>query len=324
MKPLEITSHLFIGCAVLAASCVQAEPYIEISLDLKVEATRPSFPDSTPRAVKVTCVTGPDVWRMENDYITGANRQQWFYDGTNVYLQLESTLHVWPSADGQPLGSVSENVPWLAFCSGCYLKRSGRLIPLPAEDLRHARDRYAYTDQTTAFSDQLGLPKMIDLFASKSLLEKSENDFDRENFFGDRWAEAKKRALARIEEGKLTFHYEATASTNFLGQTFPTEFTFYQKGRPYEQNGDWTWTGSGKVTALRQTEKPTGLLAGKQKSTVIDNRFPGGMIYSVTSASLSPTNDPALQIRYAARADGLKRMQEFETERRLQPKTTSK
>lgn len=323
MKILGTSLHVLVGCGAMTAICVQAEPYVEISFELEVKASNAAFPDSKPRVVHAKCVTGPDAWHMENDYIKGAKTQQWFYDGTDVYMRLESTVSAWPSADGQPLGTVSENVPWLAFCSGRYLKRSGRLIPLAAEDLRHTRDRYAYTDQTTTFSDQLGLPRMIDLFASKSLLEKSADDFDRENSLGDCCAGAKKQALARMEEGKLTFHYEATASTNFLGQTFPTEFKFRQEGRPYGQNGDWTWTGSGKVTALRQTEKPTGLLAGTQQSTVIDYRFPGAMIYPVTSASLSPTNAPALQIRYAARADELERIRKSETERRLQPKSPS-
>lgn len=251
------TASIFLALVLASEIRVQAQPYVEVSLEMKVLATSPAFSNSTPRIIRATCVTGPDAWWMENDFIHGAKTYQWFGDRTNVYNKLGSTVSVWPSADGQPLGNVSENITWLAFCSGDYLKQPGRLIALPAENLRHTRGRYAYTDQTTTFGDQLGLPKTVDLYASKSLFQKSEDDFDREYAFGERWSEVKKQALTKVEEGKLTFHYEVTASTNFLGQTYPTEFKFSQSPRSYEQNGDWTWTGSGKVTSIRKTEKPT-------------------------------------------------------------------
>lgn len=271
-----------------------------------MEARNKSVPDSKPRIITVTCVTGPDTWRIENDYIKGANTHLWFYDGTNVYSMLESTVNVWPSRDGHPLGMVSENIPGLAFCSGPYLKREGRLIPLPAAVLRHTRDRYAYTDRTTTFPDELGLPKTVDLFASEKMLRTSEDDFDPEAFFGNRYEAAKKQNMARMEEGKLTFHYEATETTNFHGHLYPTRFRFSQEGRDYQQNGDWTWQGTGTVKSIASCPKPEGLIKPNQKCTVEDNRFRDedsevdGIFYVSNNNFLAPTNDPALQREFSA------------------------
>jgi len=92
------------------------------------------------------------------------------------------TINIWPSRDGHPLGDVSVNIPWLAFCSGTYLKREGRLVPLPAAILHHTRDRFAYTDKTETFEDTFGLPRTVDLFTSKSLYQASNDDFDKEYF----------------------------------------------------------------------------------------------------------------------------------------------
>jgi hypothetical protein len=78
--------------------------------------------------------------------------------------QSNLTIRVWPSQDGHPLGDYGENLPWLAFCSGNYLKREGRLIPLPCAILRHTRDRFAYTDKTITFKDEPRLPKTVALY----------------------------------------------------------------------------------------------------------------------------------------------------------------
>ena len=60
------------------------------------------------------------------------------------------------------------NIAWLAFCSGPYLRREGRLIPLVCDEGRHTPDRYAYTDETEVFPDAFGLPRSVNLFMSRA------------------------------------------------------------------------------------------------------------------------------------------------------------
>jgi hypothetical protein len=139
------------------------------------------------------------------------------------------------------------------------LKSDDRLIPLPLGDLHHTRDRFAYTDKTTTFEDEFGLPRTIDRFVSKTLFLVSETAFDREAFFGDRYTEWTKKTAANLLEGAQMFHYAVTAATNFLGWTFPMEFECVQHGRKFEQNGDINWRVSGRVKSIRPSAKPKSL-----------------------------------------------------------------
>jgi hypothetical protein len=187
----------------LAAVCAHGQRYVEISSEIELVAYPSGSTNgataTTPRTISVLCVTGTNEWRIDHDYANGAEIK-WLFDGTNIYHSLRRTkptpaettekrlgnfklatvpfdvakshltINVHPSADGLPLGDVGVNIPWLAFCSGTYLKRAGRLVPLPVEILRHTRDRFAYSDKTKAFADGFGLPRSVDLFTSKSLL----------------------------------------------------------------------------------------------------------------------------------------------------------
>ena len=210
------------------------------------------------------------------------------------------TINVWPSRDGNPLGDAGVNIPWLAFCSGHYLRREGQLVPLPLEPGRHTRDRFAYTDQTETFQDNFGLPRKVDLFLSRSLFMVSEIDFDKEAFRGDRSAEWIKKRAQNLEEGAHMFHFAVTESTNFLGWTFPTRFEFFQNARKFEPNGDWYWQGTGSVKSIRASAKPEGLFDTRMQQSIVDWRFRdpassvNALTYTSTNAFLSPTNDPVL------------------------------
>ncbi|MCW5552723.1 MAG: sigma-70 family RNA polymerase sigma factor [Verrucomicrobiae bacterium] len=332
------------GVALLPEQVVEADPqrYVEISGD--VEFT--SHPGSETghivtgksfRKFSFVCITGTNEWWIHHDF-TGGGETKWHFDGGSVYQSIRTAeaetgamrdqlawtvpyeqaktnlgIHIWPSLDGHPLGDIAVNIPWLAFCSGTYLKREGRLIPLPAAILRHTRDRFAYTDQTETFNDALGLPRTIDLFTSKALLEASEDVFEEEAFFGTRYAAWKKKIVAELEEGVLTFHYAATDWTNFFGWIFPTKFEFFQEGRKYEQNGDWFCRGIGRVKSIRESTKPGNLFVPTMQQTIVDWRFRdatskvNALIYVTTNAFASPTNDPALQERFAKKMGQMNR-----------------
>src|SRR6266542_3725934 len=107
----------------------------------------------------------------------------------SIQIQAAPFVEISAEIESYPLGHFGVNLPWLAFCSGTYLKREGRLIPLPAALLRHCPDRFAYTDVATTFDDELGLPKSIDLLSSQALFLKSHTDWDQELSFGNRYTE---------------------------------------------------------------------------------------------------------------------------------------
>ena len=311
-----------VWCVLVSSLPSTAQPYVEIFAEIKLAICDGHDPtgaaDANQRTISLTCVTGTNEWRIESDYIQGGN-SAWYFDGTTVYQRLRATgspaatISTWDSQDGHPLGTLSENIPWLAFCSGGFLKREGRLIPLPVEDLRHTPDRYAYTDKTTIFSDELGLPRTVDLFTSKSLFRASYTEFYKERTDEDRFAKWMQQRLAELPEGVLTFHYAVTESTNFFGHNFPTEFEFFQKGRKYEQNGDWFSRGVGRVKSIRPTTKPEGFLTQGAEQTIVDWRLSDttdhvdGVVYRSTNASLSPTTDPALQKALATQVEQARR-----------------
>jgi hypothetical protein len=156
-------------------------------------------------------------------------------------------------------GSLRREHAVVGICSGTYLKREGRTIPLPAAVLRHCPDRFAYTDSVTIFADAQGLPRSVDLFSSKALFLKSHTDWDKELGFGDRYMEWNKTTAPKIQDGVLVFHYAVLESTNVLGRNFPTKFEFFQTGRQYEQDGNWFCSGIGRVRSVRPSTEPPAL-----------------------------------------------------------------
>ena len=241
----------------------QAAEFVELSAEIEIFGyglgDTNSIAKARPETVNVKCITGSTEWYIENDFHA---RQEWLFDGTNVMLRSLSASdtntvmkRLWASRDGHPLGDFGVNMPWLAFCSGTYLKPEGRIIPLPCGILRHCPDRFAYTDVTTTFDDKLGLPRSVDLFTSKARFLTAKTDWDKEHSFGDRYTEWNKKTAANLQEGMLVFHYAVLESTNVLGRNFPIKFEFFQTGRPYEQMGNWFCQGIGRVTSIRPSTK---------------------------------------------------------------------
>jgi hypothetical protein len=277
----DVARWLAIACLGLLSLQNQAAQFVEISAEIETFGYRladtSSITSAKPKTIHVTCITGATEWYIENDF---QHLEEWLFDGTNVLCRTqppsglererilksssfkpitEPRTQSWRSADGHPLGHFGVNIPWLAFCSGNYLKREARIIPLPAAILRHCPDRYAYTDVTTTFDDELALPKSIDLLTSKSRWLKAHTDWDEEQGFGTRYTEWNKNTAPKIQDGVLVFHYAVLESTNLLGRSFPTKFEFFQTGRQYEQDGNWFCQGQGRVKTIRPATKPPAL-----------------------------------------------------------------
>jgi len=250
----------------LLSICCGAAEFFELSAEIETFAYElgdtNAIANARPKLISVKCVTGATGWSIEHDYEV---RQVWLGDSTNVVMKPEKfgATHAdsakMESRDGLPLGEFGVNMPWLAFCSGTYLKREGRAIALPCGILRHCPDRFAYTDVTTTFADELGLPRTVDLFTSKARFLAARTAWDGEHSFGDRYTEWNKKTAANLQEGLLVFHYAVLESTNVLGRSFPLKFEFFQTGRPYEQMGNWYCQGIGRVKSIRPSTKPPTL-----------------------------------------------------------------
>jgi hypothetical protein len=321
--------------------------FVEISAEIELTNYRTGQTntpvDAKPRLISAVCITGSNIWRIQDDWVLGG-LNKWFFDGTNIYetLQVVSppsqemqrvlervggpamvpfdtaksnlTINIWSSSDGHPLGDETINIEWLAFCSGAYLQREGRLIPLVCEDLRHTPDRYAYTDKTEVFPDGLGLPRSVDLFMSKEHYLSSVEDFYKG--WGLRYLKWMQRAVTNVTEGALMFHYTVTATTNFLGWTFPLRFEFFQKGRDFLQNEGWFKQGVGILKSIREVNAPEGPFNPRMSQTIVDWRFrdeasgTDGNIYSWTNQFTPQTEDPGLQDIFKVRVGQARRHNE--------------
>jgi hypothetical protein len=176
----------------------------------------------------VRCVVGTNAWHIEGHFIKNAEVAYWLV-GTNVaervtiinsqYLRQaenfvsehilgrtppaglvypkrgETFIRVHSSPQGQPtdLEGVA-NATWLAFCSGPYLRRERRQVPVPMNVSSRA---WGYRDKTEVFADKLGLPRHVELYSL---------------------------------DDKLVCDYQVLQSTNFFGWTIPLRFklTAYQ------------------------------------------------------------------------------------------------
>jgi hypothetical protein len=220
---------------------------------------------------------------------------------TGPFSDNRQTVYIWDSQDGCPLGDLVANLTWLAFSSGPYLKRPGRLVPLPLDDLHHTADRFGYTDRTITFQDEFRLPKSVDLFKSRDLFLRSAFQFYKEFIPDERYVEPTKRIAASLKERALTFHYAVTESTNVSGWTLPLRFECFQEPRPYLENAGSYQRAHGTVKSIDLTTKPEGLFNPALQQTICDFRFNDasnrvhGTTYSWPNAFAPSTNDPLAQ-----------------------------
>jgi hypothetical protein len=314
-----------------------AQHYVQISGELHIDQSTWKVGEEQPEAskhghtngwsVSFVCTVGTNEWELVGNFARNA-AVKWFFDGTNVYSSIQTTrepdprfannkaiasffppleqvrsnltisVHMTPG--GYPLGDVSENVPWLAFCSGTFLKRSDRIIPLPVAIVGHAGDAFGYADKTKNFDDELGLPEKVELFTSKALFEASAKAF-----WKDRPACIPKADFA---DGLLKFEYSVMQSTNFSGWTFPLAFSFagvHEEFPGYLRSH----SGTGRIVAIRNASKPKGVFDPSLNQTVVDWRFEdkahfvNGIIYQSTNDFLQPMEDALLQETFAKTAE---------------------
>jgi|ERR1043166_799766 hypothetical protein len=315
---------------------VSGKEYIEITASITQTNLSEKNPQKKQWSFPVMCTVSSDEWRIDNAYPSNGT-EEWYYDGTNVFhllkanvatnpyssaeitkphdstqkLQEQVTVVITPSPGGHPLGNLGVNIPWLAFCSGSYLKRDGRIIPLPVAEVPGRLDSFAYLDKTETFSDAFGLPKLIELSTSRSQYAKSL--YDSRLYRTERLFQARLHTDSRFKDGCIAFRYIVETSTNFNGWTFPTEFTYFDyRFKQYQRDSTNEWelfaVGKGKVNSVGSGKKPENVLRADAKQTVIDRRFrhPERLLDAITyqwsDSAVPATNNPVLRDRFSEMA----------------------
>lgn len=190
----------------------------------------------------VHCVVGTNLWYITGNLSGNANITLLF-TGTNIFeLDVlnkgftagKSWTNSWPS-DGVVSNGIG-NLPWLAFCSGPYLKQRVPVIPLPAPS-GYFRDNVSY-DRRQVFNDELGLPSSVDFFLPRKSPGGSKILYSPDGV------------------------YRVVESTNFLGWTFPLKFEVRQSTGPGGGDGVAIYDGAeliivGHVTSIQQGRMPS-------------------------------------------------------------------
>ena len=227
---------LALCAALLLSLSAPAAQFVEVAADFEITVWRyqeeTGLPLKRSRVYSVRCVVGTNMWLIENHARTNATESIWFVDGKIIrqttYADSDPTEPVYRSfrrgprasivaaTDGYPSGDLFLNLPWFAFCSGPYLARPGRSVPLPTPG--QDRAAFAFKGEATVFEDSLGLPK---------------------------------RATFHTAQGQLKCDYQVQKSTNILGWNFPTAFTVAQNEPDALNQWNKELTVSARVTSIR-------------------------------------------------------------------------
>lgn len=230
----------FILLASGLALSASAAPFVEISARVETIEWRyqedTGLPLKTIRHHTLRCVVGQDQWLLENLSRSNVTESTWFLHGMIArqvsYPSLDDSagettgyrsprrsarnLGVLTSTEGYPAGEVVVNAVWFAFCSGPFLQKTTRGVPLPTAGPNETV--FGLTNETRTFADELGLPRRADFFAPPH---------------------------------ELKCRYEATQSTNVLGWNFPLVFTAEQRAPDHFGKWNRNLTINGRVTAIR-------------------------------------------------------------------------
>jgi hypothetical protein len=202
----------------------------------------------------IQCVVGTNTWLIKGDF--QPTKHAWWFTRSNIIAHTllvdypserkeffhqnhpnmvigKTYARVFDSPDGRPVPSPAlaagtafnealVRIPWLALCSGPYLKRGDKKIPLPhIDEFNFALD---YSAKTTVFEDDLGLPRTVDFC---------------------------------MPNAQPVFQYRVLESTNVLGWTFPVQFHLaqYRQARP---TGGWEldFTATGKIISIGPGSHP--------------------------------------------------------------------
>lgn len=233
------------GWLLLTQSCVAQ--FVELTA--RIETVSWYFKDAEGKPIEkhyaysVRCIVSTNQWYVETDWVRNATETWWFVGNklakrTVITKELpeedgqggifgrpskvgERFLNVFDTTDGHPDGGVGIKVPWLAFCSGMYLKRPGREMPLPSST--SDREAFGYRDVTTVFADSFGLPSKVHLYSTNRFMK---------------------------------CEYQVQQSTNVLGWNFPTKFVMRHHRPTATGQSECHAETTGTLTTIGPAAKP--------------------------------------------------------------------
>jgi RNA polymerase sigma factor (sigma-70 family) len=306
--------------------------FIEITAGIDVTYFRPDpanangVHDKTWHYTAV-CTVGADRWRIDHDYSLNAEASL-LCDSTSVYQLIRITkpvppfppeapsiirqlgldrelpaaaysdrfIDIWPG--DLPLADVGADLPWLAFCSGHYLKRKDHVLPLLCTSIRNTADAFAYRDKTSCFNDELGLPRSVDWEFSAAAFAKGLDEPKLER--GDYVMKMHSILGTSLREGVLRSRYTVHEWTNYSGLHIPTKFELVE----YGNNGEWSpkpWCKAvGQVASIRRAPEPKGVFLVSTTQFVDDYRFRSSdklvdfIHYAWPSNAIPSAKDPSL------------------------------
>ena len=308
---------------------------MEITAGIDVTYSHPD-PANTDRMVDNTwhytavCTVGADRWRIDHDHSLNAEASL-VCDSNNVYQLIRITkplpsfpvaspfiqqlgldrelsaaeysnrfVDIWPGV--LPLADVGANLPWLAFCSGHYLKRKDRMLPLLFTSVHNTADAFAYRDKTSCFDDELGLPRSVDWEFSAAAFAKSLDEPRLER--GDYVMKMHSVLGTSLRDGVLRSRYTVHEWTNYSGWHIPTKFELVE----YGNNGEWSskpwYKAVGQVASIRRAPEPKGVFLVSTTQFVNDYRFRSSdklvdfIHYDWPSNAIPSASDPRLVARF--------------------------
>jgi hypothetical protein len=221
-----------------------AAQYVEVVLEFdQTSWKRGQSGQSTERSWTnaARCVFGTNSWLIEGDFMRSA-RQTWWCTGSNIFTRTIITEKLPDDRPGREffgpaphVGEKSEEtfgprsnfrfhglpqVPWLAFCSGTFVKAKGHQL-LPPLSENYLEDQL--NDKTQTFNDALGLPNDVKIFKSDST---------------------------------LLCTYRVLQSTNVSIGTIPTRFELIQFRESDSGKMENRWRVRGSVTSIKETSQP--------------------------------------------------------------------
>jgi hypothetical protein len=264
---MSLRSGTWFLAIVLVAFNGKAAEFVDLMADIQTVRWVNAYKDKPGKVDVVNwtthCVVGTNSWLIEQE---GAyTKDAWWFTGSNVVVrtvvlnypsdrpelfarnhpdivvgrEYTKTVDVRQGAPpygpfiivGEVLqGTANPNIPWLAFCSGPYLKSEGGSVRPPFLD--QSTWYMTCSNSVAAFPDTLGLPSGIEFYSTNQPL----------------------------------CHYRTVGSTKVQGWNFPLEFHMAQYGMDFTTHlWEVRMTVSGKVTGIGVGREPS--LAVEDKRT---------------------------------------------------------
>lgn len=245
--------------ALFSLSALPAD-FVEVTADLEMTSwtSLDEPPQLDTHKWRVRCIVGTNTWSITaSDSRTPS--QSWWYTGSNLVWQFHIASQPGKGSDAGQVGTRTfdfdgdpNNSPmgpflaphvqaaWTAFCSGPFLKRPRRQVPLPSPIWKETylfrdfkEEPSGFPDKTVAFEDELGLPISIEV-STKS---------------------GQPLFQYRLEHGRGP----NPSSTNYFGWEFPLAFQAMQYSPLPGRKGMFQteFQARGTVTSVKRCASPS-------------------------------------------------------------------